>query len=368
MSRKNRILEADATSNISPKIWFANRGYSEYKPDLKTGKIRDAVVVLYHKSYCKDKEGDSDQHPLVLLGGILGKLLQETEQLNMKNLIFVDISNLIPDGKYEEWMDEEGSSINLEKLISKPVCRVLEKMFLYKATVVAFDSCCQLLLKIIPTSTSSVDKGHKLTEENISKMIFINPILSSRCLNVQFRGTPSAFALNVRADVTFFSENERDTLLPVLRSFFPKGDSSIRSIPNFGDILFSILSVVKDPNSLGLGVIKKKDLEAANLMGETVWLSELSITMNKNSKQYEQSIDNITTEIVENFIIEHKKRQRMVKPDVRNGKKYYGSSLSLLHFLSIFCSNPLFITCSLSLSFSLSFFLSFFLALSKFLS
>ena len=102
MSRKARIIsEISQDDNISPKIWLANKGYSEYKPDLKTGRLRDAVVILYHGSYCKDTK---EQHPLLILGGILGKLLSRTENMNSKNFVLVDISSLVPGDKYDEWI------------------------------------------------------------------------------------------------------------------------------------------------------------------------------------------------------------------------------------------------------------------------
>ena len=244
MSRKARVIsEVAQTDLISPKIWLANKGYSEYRPDLKTGRLRDAVVVLYHASYCKNDA--FDVHPLLTLGGILGKLLCQNETVNVRNLVFIDISSLIPEEKYEEWMDEEGSSINLEKKISKPVCRILEKMLLLNATIVAFGTCCQLMLKIIPTTTTSSDIGHKLTSENVSRLVFVHPLLPSKCVNAQFRGSPSTFASTIRADIIFSTDSERDKRLSILRSCFPKGEVYMREYSCFQETLMSVLAVTK---------------------------------------------------------------------------------------------------------------------------
>jgi hypothetical protein len=309
MSRKSRIVSEVAQEDyISPKIWIANRGYSEYKPDLKTGRLRDAVVLLYHKSYCRDQT--SDQHPLLILGGILGKLL--SQNLNLKNLILVDISSLIPDERYEEWMDEEGASINLEKKISKPCCRMLEKMFLHKATIIAFDSCCQLLLKIIPTTIASGEIGHKLTAENVSRLIFVNPVIPPRCVNVHFRGSASSFASEVKADILFYSDSDCDRRNSVLRSIFSKGESTVRNFDSFEKTFSSVLCLCQgkssfDSSTLSSSImiedfITKNDLEATNDMGETIWMSEMTIAMDRNSKQYVQSIKDMTNELLDQFL------------------------------------------------------------------
>jgi hypothetical protein len=95
MSRKARLLsELAVEDNATPKIWLANRGYSEYKADIKTGRTRDAVVILYHKSYLTGAA--ADQHPLLVLGGILGRLLSQTESMSIKNIVSIDISSLVP--------------------------------------------------------------------------------------------------------------------------------------------------------------------------------------------------------------------------------------------------------------------------------
>ena len=310
MSRKARIIsETSQADNTCPKIWIANRGYSEYKPDLKTGRLRNAVVILYHKSYCM--EVASYQHPLLTIGGILGTLLTQSEQMNLKNFVLVDISSLIPDDKYEEWMDEEGASVHLEKKISKPVCRVLEKMLLLNATVVAFGTCCQLLLKVIPTVTNSSDAGHKLNLENVSRLIFVDPVLPSRCINAQLLGTPSAFAANVHSDFVFKSESERDRRLSILRSCFLKGECFVKPAATFQESLISILcqSPANDESAkvdCGTNLI---DLDATNSVGETVWMSEMTIVMNRNSKQYEQIATDLTRNMRDLFI-ENKKKSR----------------------------------------------------------
>lgn len=310
MSRKARLLsEVAGEDNVTPKIWLANRGYSEYKSDIKTGRTRDAVVILYHKSHLPGTA--TDQHPLLVIGGILGRLLSQNEGMSIKNIVLIDISSLVPPEKYDDWLDDEGASINLEKRLSKPICRILEKLLLLKSTIVSFGAVCQLMLKIISPTTAANDAGHRLTAENVSRMIFVNPVLPARCINSQFRGTPSAFAATVITDMIFNSESERDRRLPVIRSFFPKGECCVRASNDFQYSVFTALSNVKvagdQPADANVMMTLLSDLDSTNTIGETIWMSEVTIAMNKNSKQYEQLTSDLTRDMRDNFIAERKK-------------------------------------------------------------
>jgi hypothetical protein len=53
--------------------------------------------------------------------------------------------------------------------------------------------------------------------------------------------------------------------------------------------------------------ITKNDLEATNDMGETVWMSEMTIAMDRNSKQYIQSIKYMTNELLGQFLTKSNK-------------------------------------------------------------
>ena len=314
MSRKARLLsELPEEENASPKIWVANRGYSGYKPDLKTGRTRDAVVVLYHKSYLNDIV--RDEHPLLIVGGVLGKLLSRNGSLSTKNIVSVDISSLVPSANYADFMNEEGASINLCKKISKPVCRVLEKMFLLDATIVAFGTTCQLLMKIVSASSTVTDAGHRLKSENVNRLIFINPEIPASCVNSQFRGTPSAFATKCRADVYFTSESERDRRLPIIRTYFLNGGSFINRSMDFVSCLLLALSVPKTDSDLPTGTAtathrgtEVEDVDATNVLGETIWMAEVTLIMNRNSKQYEQFTTDLTNDMREQCLTNLKKR------------------------------------------------------------
>ena len=174
-----------ADDAATPKLYAVQVGYSAYKPDTKTNRIHRPLVVLYHEGH----HGSDGLHPAVVLATAMAQATLPSKTV----VLVVDLSPLVPAESLEAWMDEEGASPLLEKKVSKPTCRLLEKLFLHEATVVAYGPCCQLLLKVVALSAGA-DAGHRLTSENVAQLVFLHPTLPAKCVNAQFRGPPSPFA------------------------------------------------------------------------------------------------------------------------------------------------------------------------------
>ena len=198
------------------------------------------------------------------------------------------------------------------------------------ATLVAYGACCQLLLKIVPVSSEATGgggggsaaaaaAGHRLTSENVSKLVFLHPQLPVRCINAQFRGPSTAFASGVQVHVVFSSEADRDQRLSVLRSFFPRSEASVCSVSHgvssLDSMLFHYLQTTtksrkhnhSDPSSSSSlastlvatlpssssddtsnPIWEEFNPEWANDLGETIWMADVTVQMNKYTKQYEQ--------------------------------------------------------------------------------
>ena len=123
MSRKAKAwLSATASTTASaggdgdvatPKLTALQLGYSAYKPDTKTNRIRQPLVLLYHGAHVlQTTETEiASPHPAVLVATILAKLNSSsaTNSSNHKTIILVDLSALIPVDSFEEWMDDEGA-------------------------------------------------------------------------------------------------------------------------------------------------------------------------------------------------------------------------------------------------------------------
>ena len=196
------------------------------------------------------------------------------------------------------------------------------------ATLVAYGACCQLLLKIVPVSSEatggggSAAAGHRLTSENVSKLVFLHPHLPVRCINAQFRGPSTTFASGVQVHVVFSSEADRDKRLSVLRSFFPRSEASVcavsQGVSSLDHMLFHYLQTTtksskhnssdasssssSSSSSVGSTAVaaaptledpsnpvwEEFNPEWANELGETIWMADVTVQMNKYTKQYEQ--------------------------------------------------------------------------------
>ena len=194
------------------------------------------------------------------------------------------------------------------------------------ATLVAYGACCQLLLKIVPVSSegsgggggsAAAAAGHRLTSENVSKLVFLHPQLPVRCINAQFRGPSTAFASGAQVHVVFSSEEDRDKRLAGLRSFFPRSEASVCSASHGASsldaMLFHYLQTTTKSNKQNINdtsssstmantavittpssdescnpVWEEFNSEWANELGETIWMADVTVQMNKYTKQYEQ--------------------------------------------------------------------------------
>ena len=183
----------DDPSAATPKLYAVQVGYSAYKPDTKTNRVRRPLVILYHQAQA---QGSDAVHPAVVFATALTQAALPSKTV----VLVVDLSPLVPVdtvAALEEWMDEEGASTLLEKKVSKPTCRLLEKLFLQEATVAAYGPCCQLLLKVVALSAGA-DAGHRLTADHVAKLVFLHPTLPAKCINAQFRGPPSPVAAAIK--------------------------------------------------------------------------------------------------------------------------------------------------------------------------
>lgn len=177
-----------------------------------------------------------------------------------------------------------------------------------------------------------------MTSENVSRLIFINPVLSPRCINAQFKGTPSTFSSNVKTDLIFLSHNEKEKRQPIIRFFFPIGESLVKIPISFADSLISVLSQVKSSttsnSNSGLEkeenfITKSSDLEATNTIGETIWLAEVKIEMNRNSKQYEQVATDMTRDLNEQFVDNLKKARKLLSKSINAADDIKNKNTSL---------------------------------------
>ena len=344
MSRNAKIDDAAKEEWVNVRLGVINSGYSPYKPS-KDGRLKDSLVILHHFQTGSSALTTSLEPSIAMFNSwasfaqqyfrnlelvagegaaeLAGKLSSASSPF--KTIVLVDISSLLSQtDNVSQILDQEGSSTALDKRLSKPLARTLNKLLLLRSTILAIGPCCQLLLKTL--AISKAPSPHQLTSENISRVIMVKPFLPAACINAQLRGPLSSFCSTVYVHTIFESEAEELKRLSILRAVFPKGRSltlsseaaianPFASSLNFlcsvgleGDVCvgpekdlnlipFLFTKAVNDPYYL------QYQAEYTNNLGERVWFSKLLIEMSRHTKQYEQYPTDVTDEVSESLII-----------------------------------------------------------------
>ena len=289
--RKAREKEVGGQSGA--KVFYFHRGYDKLKPG-KDQRVRDAVVLLHYEAGAH--QNDEPLRTLSCWTKMASNLLLHETSSACKTFYIIDVLTLLDDSdSMLEVLDSEGGAANLDKKISKPLARMLNKMLLYNCTILAYRNACQLLMKMMPIVESNMNL-HKLISENVQRIVLIDPLISIPCINAQLEGSNyTEFAQNVVVDLVFTSTKERDKRLKVLRSALPNGNDSILSAEgSISDIIMQYF-YPGDTNDVSWypGYV--------NNMGESLFAGELQIEMNKHSKQYEQIAIDMTDELYDSI-------------------------------------------------------------------
>lgn len=287
MSRKSKTDPALKDEWASVKLWTVNVGFSPFKPD-REGRTRSAVVVLDYKG-----AGEATDKHILLRWADSALALRQL--CGSALFIVVDLSLLVPEDKMQRCLEEEGATPMLDKRLSKPLYRILNKLLLVDATLVASGSTCQLLVKLLSQRAES-GSGYLFAKENIKRAIFIHPYLPVSCVNTHMSGVPSEFARSLQSDIVFASADMQSKRSSIFRHMFPNGKEIISS----DSVERAMLKLFVDTESI-LSDVEQFSPSYCSESGETVWFGEMSIEMSKYSKQYEQQLRDITSDIVDNW-------------------------------------------------------------------
>ena len=246
------------------RLWSANLGYQPLKPGLAVPA--GTRVVLWSDT---DDGSDANHqggehahgssgpptpvsgrwpHPLLRAAGGLQRLLMDTggEAANpvaptavanpAAPTLVVDVSALLVEaaaskaGLAGQLELESCSRAALTKQLGRPLARVLGKLPLRDATVVAGGELCQILLKLLV-----VDGNRGLTERAgaIARVVLYHPVLPAAAVNGLLGGLPpSAAALPgwPALDAVFPTAGLLRKRDPMLRGVFPRGRSVVAQL------------------------------------------------------------------------------------------------------------------------------------------
>lgn len=255
MSRKARVDSKEKEAWERPQYIVFSRGYGPPKARNLVGAPEDGelIVVLYlpetssaSRNACED-------------------LMPQVQELETRAVIVLDLS---PACGMEEGiskvLDDEGGAEKMGKGLTTKAARALERLCLHGATLVAFEGVAQVALKLLSSS--------RLLPEAIKKLVLVHPRLPPSCVNYSL--TPMK-KHSKDLHVIFPSESAQQKRLGVLQGAFRTVTPQVCE-----DFAVAVAQALRRDGSGG--------------MGESLWVSQLTIDVDPRSKQPRAEVVDIT--------------------------------------------------------------------------
>jgi G3E family GTPase len=315
MSRKIQ----DKTSWKVPTIYSFVGGYAPYKPPKGAASafepIEGAVVLLY--SSCGE-DGNDSRHPMYRLASQLQKtILDDSNNENHRRVFVMDLNDMFDDNatarkeatktnathdkkkttttsmmSYPEAMAMEEDSVELTKGFGKVILKLLQRMLFHKVTLVASGGpLCILAWKLHAALV-------KADPDAIAEMWMItgDDKLSTKFVNTHLVMRSTSTSLVHRDQVTplhLVVSQQQKSRVEMLRCFFPKGSTFVDKSGCSGNWMSAVL--IGPAASIECTNPTDFDPDYVNALGESLFLSEVTVSMNRYTKQYERNSVDITS-------------------------------------------------------------------------
>jgi hypothetical protein len=289
------------------QITLCHRGYS--LPRSAYPMHSPSILVLWHDlcPIVQDSTRSDGRVPLKMSPALLGALQAimlddsaygETADSIPRNVIFLDVTQLLPTAAdlrsacQEEFRQDPR---NLGKQFGRIVAKVIQRLFLKDATLIAADCMADLALKLLVTTDVRALSG-----EAIGRVRLIAPTLAPPTMNALL--TPTCLLpLNLIIEVHWQSETQksrRDALLQGVEtlqvaSYIPlapvSGASRSKAVPTSQQAWWTYLTPLKETASTPHNLTHSE-------RGEQLWLGTIQWVHNPSSKQIESVVYSLELE------------------------------------------------------------------------
>ena len=326
MSRKARIRDEEKAAWDKVRMYVVSCGYGPLKPTATA--FHGATVVLWDGT---NDEDVADQR----LGGLLAhakatrKICRDDENV----LVVVDLSavrrsrncrvadaaavtaikgsepaddigggdtsprHVLPPANWAQLLEAEGATREeLGKVVGRPVAKALARLLMKSVdgsvTLVAQGLLAAVALKILRTSDV------RAAGCRVGRLILVEPILSKALVNALLTGGQSKTA--VRVDVAFADEATRERRTAMLRAIFAAGFDTVTPDDGGDTTLNTFISGRSMSGDSVVDTIEEARLDEPDAIGRSLWFAELTIDMDKQSKQPEQRMVDLSVETIHN--------------------------------------------------------------------
>jgi len=297
MSRKAR---EDKSAWKATSCYVIVGGYGSFK--FRGNKpLENAVLILTRL----DNGNDGNRHALYSYAAQCQQALLRSEPgvySTPRTIIVVDVHSLFETTEdYEEALQQETVDPRFTKRLIRPLLRLVDRLLLRNTTVVAAGALAPLGLKLAEAWIVQ-----KSSPNAVQQVWLCHPTLSTEFCNEQLR--PNATNKQARivvvkfpVHIIFASQAAQEKRLDVVRHYYPTGKHFIH--PSAESCLIIPLDDGEDRgNNRRKGENNDRSLPSATAdyvddQGKSLWFSQVSVEMNRYTKQYDRISVDITSDV-----------------------------------------------------------------------
>ncbi len=296
MSRKSR---EDKSEWKLPSLYAFVGDYSPFR--TKGYDPIGNTLVWFHNSWAKDEEGieDNGRHPMYpLAGGIQEELLMRDrgQNPNFSTVLVIDIKDMFETkDEYEDALTKEIETVELTKAFGKRMLRICQRLLLRQVIVATEGKLCAVLLKLYQ-ALHRLDDSSNAT---VSAMWLMHPQLSTKYINTHLvidnvdepKDAPKfPVPLNL-----VHKRKKSKSRLSALKYFYPNVDTELIKTEEEINNWFSIVGQYQDSEAPPQPYCP----DYYNDFGKTLFMSIITVEMNRHTKQYERNCDDFTSALME---------------------------------------------------------------------
>ena len=301
MSRKSR---KDKSAWHTPSVHVFTGGYGPYKPRQHQA-IENALVLLSNTIDDDTSAGTNNdttrRHPMYKHAAHAQKILLQDGGKKFQDILVVDIADMIADDEEKEksksdvmkdLLQKENTQVDLVKGYGKTLLRMFQRLDLRNAVLMAEGELCPILLKLYMNLGAAVAKELWLVHPTLPAD-FVNTYLVPMGNKMKGRIIPTDVHL------IFCDEASRDKRVGMVRHVFSNGTTQV--LPERNTLsLFNTVPAGDDTTELVY------DPDFCNAMGESFFMSSVSVEMSRHTKQYVILSEEITSDLLKVITVEDK--------------------------------------------------------------
>eukprot|EP00584_Thalassiosira_punctigera_P024831 CAMPEP_0172555256 /NCGR_PEP_ID=MMETSP1067-20121228/58321_1 /TAXON_ID=265564 ORGANISM="Thalassiosira punctigera, Strain Tpunct2005C2" /NCGR_SAMPLE_ID=MMETSP1067 /ASSEMBLY_ACC=CAM_ASM_000444 /LENGTH=963 /DNA_ID=CAMNT_0013343771 /DNA_START=275 /DNA_END=3163 /DNA_ORIENTATION=- len=306
MSRKAR---EDKSAWRVPSAYAFHGGYGPFRPHGHD-PIEGTLVLLANTVSTKDDGGDRGNgggtfdeggviysHPMRRYAAQAQEMLLRKTATNgssqFSDFIVVDVADMVADDEEDksdamrDMIRKENSQPDLVKGFGRTLLRTLQRLELRNVVLMAEGEMCSVLLKLYALYGAHTDRFAK-------EICMLRPVLPPEFVNAHL--VPMGRRMNggrrPPVNLIFKDEASRDKRLGIVRCVFPEGTTNMLPGGNVVSFFDATEGYAAAESNLGY------DPDYCDEMGKSLFLSRLTVEMNRRTKQYERRSEDVTSDLM----------------------------------------------------------------------